>query len=102
MGDFNAIYKILATLKDAMDYRRIEPDAISAKRLGVSNVRHTALLMMLVQAGYITGLSFDEAANGSIMMSVDRPRITLRGLEYLEESKIMKRVARTLHGITVL
>lgn len=102
MGDFNTIYKILAALKASMDYEIFDLKLISAERLGVSEPRRIALLMMLVQAGYITGLSFDEAADGSIMMSVGRTRITLKGLEYLEENSLMQRAVRTLRGIKEL
>lgn len=102
MGDFNTIYKILAALKASMDYEIFDLKLISAERLGVSEPRRIALLMMLVQAGHIAGLSFDEAADGSIMMSVDRPRITLKGLEYLEENSLMQRAVRTLRGIKEL
>lgn len=102
MGDFNTIYKILAALKASMDYEVFDLKLISAERLGVSEPRRIALLMMLVQAGHIIGLSFDEAADGSIMMSVGRPRITLKGLEYLEENSLMQRAVRTLRGIKEL
>lgn len=102
MGDFNTIYKILAALKASMDYEIFDLKLISAERLGVSEPRRIALLMMLVQAGYITGLSFDEAADSSIMMSDGRPRITLKGLEYLEGNSLMQRAVRTLRGIKEL
>lgn len=102
MGDFNTIYKILAALKASMDYEIFDLKLISAERLGVSEPRRIALLMMLVQAGYITGPSFDEAADGSTMMSVGRPRITLKGLEYLEDNSLMQRAVRTLRGIKEL
>ena len=72
MGDFNTIYKILAALKASMDYEIFDLKLISAERLGVSEPRLIALLMMLVQAGYITGLSFDEAFVDVDAVSVPR------------------------------
>lgn len=99
MGDFNTIYKILAALRAAMDYEVFDMNLISAERLGVSEPRRIALLMMVVQAGYVTGLSFDETAAGDVMMSVGRPRLTLKGLEYLEENTFMKQAYRAAKGI---
>lgn len=102
MGDFNTIYKILAALKASMDYEVFDMKLISAERLGVSEPRRIALLMMLVQSGYISGLSFDETAAGDVMMSIIHPRLTLKGLEYLEENSLMKKAYRTMKGIKEL
>ncbi len=99
MGDFNTIYKILAALRAAMDFVVFDMNLISAERLGVSEPRRIALLMMVVQAGYVTGLSFDETATGDVMISVGRPRLTLKGLEYLEENTFMKQAYRAAKGI---
>lgn len=99
MGDFNTIYKILAALKASMDYGVFDMKLISAEQLGVSEPRRIALLMMLVQAGYISGLSFDETAAGDVMMSITHLRLTLKGLEYLEENSLMKKAYRTVRGI---
>lgn len=102
MGDFNTIYKILAALKASMDYDEFDCGLISAERLNVSEPRRRELLRMLSQAGYITGIAFDESAVGDVMMSIGRPRLTLKGLEYLEENSLMKRAYRAAKGIKEL
>lgn len=99
MGDFNTIYKILAALRASMDYEEFDSRLISAEYLKISEPRRVALMMMLVQAGYITGITFDEGAGGDIMMSISRPRLTLKGLEYLEENTLMKKAYRAVKGI---
>lgn len=101
MGDFNTIYKILAALKASMDYDEFDCRLISAERLNVSEPRRRELLRMLSQAGYITGI-FDESAAGDVMMSIGRLRLTLKGLEYLEENSLMKRAYRAAKGIKEL
>ena len=58
MGDFNTIYKILAALKASMDYAEFDSRLISAELLNVSEPRRRELLRMLLQAGYITGVTF--------------------------------------------
>lgn len=50
---------------------------------------------MLSQAGYITGVAFAC----DVMMSIGRLRLTLRGLEYLEENSLMERAYRAAKGI---
>lgn len=102
MGDFNTIYKILAALKASMDYDEFDSRLISAERLNVSEPRRRELLRMLSQSGYITGVAFDESAAGDVMMSIGHPRLTLRGLEYLEENSLMKRAYRAAKGIKEL
>ena len=95
MGDFNTIYKILAALKASIDYSEFDSRLISAERLNVFEPRRRELLRMLSQAGYITGV----ALAGDVMMSIRRVRLTLRGLEYLEENSLMKRAYRAAKGI---
>lgn len=99
MGDFNTIYKILAALRASMDYEEFDFRLISAEHLKISEPRRVSLMIMLVQAGYVTGVSFDEGAGGDVMMSVSRPRLTLKGLEYLEENSLMKKAYRAVKGI---
>ena len=95
MGDFNTIYKILAALKASMDYDEFDSRLISAERLNVSEPRRRELLRMLSQAGYITGIAF----TGDVMISIGRLRLTLRGLEYIEENSLMKRAYRAAKDI---
>lgn len=99
MGDFNTIYKVLAALKASMDYDEFDCSRlISAEKLNVSEPRRRELLRMLSQAGYITGVIFA----GDVMMNSGRLRLTLRGLEYLEENSLMKRAYRAAKGIKEL
>ena len=95
MGNFNTIYKILTALKASMDYDEFDSRLISAEWLNVSEPRRRELLRMLSQAGYITGVAFA----GDVMMSIGRFRLTLRGLEYLEENSLMERAYRAAKGI---
>ncbi len=99
MGDFDTIYKILAILKNSMDGYEFDRRLLSAEHLGISSARRTALLRMLVEEGYIKGIAFDESAGGDIVESIARPRITLKGLEYLEDNTLMKKAYRAAKGI---
>ncbi len=99
MGDFDTIYKILAILKNSMDGYEFDRRLLSAEHLCISSARRTALLRMLVEEGYIKGIAFDESAGGDIVESIARPRITLKGLEYLEDNTLMKKAYRAAKGI---
>lgn len=97
--NFKIIYKILKYLKAAMDYDEADIEAISPQALGVSENRWTHLLEMLVKDGYIRGIDIKYGAQGDVMLSISNVRITIKGLEYLEENSLMKRAANIAKGI---
>lgn len=80
MDNFIAIYRILSYLEQAMDYDMPDMSRISSSALGLSSNRWLALLRLLEEAGYI------EIAG-------HRTKITLRGLEYLQQNTLMQRAA---------
>jgi hypothetical protein len=80
MDNFIAIYRILSYLEQAMDYDMPDMSRISSSALGLSSNRWLALLRSLEEAGYI------EIAG-------HRTKITLRGLEYLQQNNLMQRAA---------
>ena len=82
-----------------MDCDEFDAEAISAKRFGISENRRAALLKMLVDSGYIEGVQVYQPADGGIVLNMSRMRITLKGLEYLEENSTMKRAYRAVKGI---
>lgn len=73
MNNFNMIYRILKYLEKAME--------------------------MLETEGYITGLSIKRSIDGEICCSISHPRITLKGLEYLQENSIMQKAASLAKGV---
>lgn len=97
--NFKIIYKILKYLKAAMDYDEADIEAISPQTLGISENRWTHLIEMLVNDGYIQGIDIKYGAQGDAMLSISNIRITIRGLEYLEENSLMKRAANMAKGI---
>ena len=101
MNDFKAIYRILRYLSAAMSAEEYDPGAISPERLKLPAERIEQIMILLQQDGYISGLavtqtlgdSYPHIADGSV------PRITLKGLEYLEENSMMKKAARAVKEI---
>lgn len=78
MYNFIAIYRILSYLEQALDYDEPDMPQISSSTLGLSANRWLVLLRLLEDAGYIEVFGH-------------RTRITLRGLEYLQQNSLMQR-----------
>lgn len=99
MDDFKAIYKILKALHAAMDYDEFDLNTISYTRLNISENRWLHILRMLSDSGYIEGLTVTISLDGMMNLNIANPRLTLRGLEYLEDNTFMKRAQRAARGI---
>lgn len=99
MDNFKIIYKILKYLETAMDYDEVDTSRLSAEALNVSENRRIGILEMLVKEGYVDGVGVTRSVDGNVLLSMDAPRITLKGLEYLQENSIMAKAARTAKGI---
>lgn len=99
MDNFSIIYRILRYLEKAMDYDEIDMDRISSTALKVSEQRWVAIMEMLTTEGYVEGMSVKRSLDGDVTISVSGPRITLKGLEYLQENSMMKKAANLAKGI---
>lgn len=101
MDDFRAIYRILKTLSAAIDDEEFDPARLSAEALKVSERRRNALLVMLVENGYVDGVETVRYRSDPDPWPSARlvaPRITLKGLEYLQENSIMRKCASVALG----
>ena len=87
MDNFKVIYRILHYLEKAMDLDALDRSRLTPEALGVTERRWLALWEMLAKAGYV-----------DVELSRN-PRITLRGLEYLQENALMKKAAQLAKGI---
>ena len=99
MDNIRVIYRILSILEASMDCEQFDERAISPDALGVTEERLLSLLRMLLQAGLIEGIGIDVDAAGQFLLSKGRPRLTLKGLEYLNENSLMKRAMKMTKGI---
>ena len=99
MDNFKAVYKILSTLEKAMDLPEFDISLIGADKLGVSDERWARYIEMMADVGYIKGVIISKDITGSLNVDADNMRITLKGLEYLQENSIMQKIYRTAKGI---
>lgn len=99
--NFEVIYKILRHLDRFNGDDEINMEVISPVALGISESKWEQLLIELQINGYIRGLVYTQNINDAFPHIVEpiRPRITLKGMEYLEENGMMKRVAKFLKGV---
>lgn len=99
MDNFKAVYKILSTLEKAMDYPEFDINLISAEKLGISKERWCRYIEMMADTGYIKGIEMYIDITGELNVDAKEMRITLKGLEYLQENTIMQRMYQMAKGI---
>lgn len=100
MKEFQIIYKILKILQKSMDLEEFDKESLSPERLGISEPKWCRLMAMLINEGYISGAETWNSMDQSYpRVALVRPEITLRGLEYLEENSMMKKIADTAKGM---
>lgn len=99
MDNFKAVYRILTVLEKAMDLTAFDTSQISANALDVSEQRWARYIEMLADIGHIKGVNIEKAIDGTLLVDTSDIRITLQGLEYLQENPIMKRQYNAAKGI---
>lgn len=97
MKDFVVIYAILNALRDSMDADDFDLNTIAPEKLDVSENRWKFLIQMLDEEGYVKDLTVRISVDRRItFLPGPRPRITLKGLEYLEDNSMMKKAYNLL------
>lgn len=83
---FRTIYKLLTALERSLDNAKFDLAQISPEALEITQTRWGRYLEMLVDRGYIKGVSVRQ----TVQFDAYGPRITLKGLEYLYGNPNMK------------
>ena len=99
MDNFKAVYKILSVLEKSMDLEEVNMELIDHNALGVTKERWNRYIEMMLDVGYIKGASVKRDITGSMRVECSDMRITLKGLEYLQENSIMQRMYNAAKGI---
>lgn len=103
IDNFRAVYRILSTLERGMDLPECHLDMVNAEKLGISQERWIRYMEMMDDSGYIKGLHIEPYISGLSVEEDDNGiRITLKGLEYLQENSIIWAVnamKKTLSGM---
>ena len=99
MDNIRIIYRILKMLEVSMDNEEFDERCISPETLHITEQRLLSILRMLLMAGLIEGIAVDVDSAGHFMVSKGRPRLALKGLEYLNENSLMQRAMKMAKGI---
>lgn len=102
MDNFTAVYKILTALERAMDIPEFDIEDVGHEALGVSRERWSRYIEMMADTGYIKGVTLRRNIMGETVVDAKNIRITLKGLEYLQENSIMRKIyksAKEVHDI---
>ena len=101
MDNFRMIYHILKYLEEHLGDPNPDLSEISHERLRISYFRWEALLKLMQEEGYIKGLVYQQTMSDSQPHVVEpiQPSITIKGLEYLAENSMMKKVAETVKRV---
>ena len=102
MDNFKAVYKILTALEKAMDLPEFDISQIGPQALGVSSERWARYIEMMADVGYIKGAAITKNILGETVVDAKNIRITLKGLEYLQENSVMKKLFNAAQGISAI
>lgn len=90
------ILKIIETLDKTIDFDFFK--VFDLKKLNISEEILIQILKNLIQEGYIDK-SFQIIVSGNNIFTSNYPKLTLKGMIYLEENTSMKKVYKTLKEI---
>lgn len=93
------IYKILKILEQSMDYPEFDINRLDPEALGTSLNRRNAILEMLLKKGYIDGIAIKKYVDKESILGLGNIKITVDGLEYLEDNSLMKKASNLAKGI---
>lgn len=99
--DFTVIYKILRTLQKWRGRENFEVELISAKAMKMEYEDWEQLMIELQEDGYIKGLVYSQCLTDMFPHIAEpiRPRITMKGIDFLNENEWMKKAAKALKSI---
>lgn len=101
MNNFKVIYKILKYLDRNNGNEEYDLNMISAKNLGIAEAKWEQIVIELQKNGYIDGVAYSQNLGDKFphIACPITPRITLKGMEYLEENNTMKKAGKIINGI---
>lgn len=99
MDNFMAVYKILSALEKAMDFPEFDIEQINHNALGVSPERWARYIEMMADVGYVKDVEIHRNVLGETIINYKNMRITLKGLEYLQENSFMRKAFNVVHGL---
>lgn len=97
--NFKIIYKILSILKSSLDNLKCDVDRLSPQSLNISIEKRDNIIELLLDKNLIKGVIIKKYQDGDSVLVLNDIKITLDGLQYLEENSIMKKMYKLARGI---
>nr|DAS27376.1 MAG TPA: YjcQ protein [Caudoviricetes sp.] len=97
--NFKIIYKILSILKSSLDNLKCDIDRLSPQSLNISIEKRDNIIELLLDKNLIKGVIIKKYQDGDSILVLNDIKITLDGLQYLEENSIMKKMYKLAKGI---
>jgi hypothetical protein len=92
-------YRILSFLRKSERYDEFDDESFTPEHFGVTDRQFALTLERMIDDGHVKGVSVKFGADGYPDVRVPDPRITRKGLEYLQENDLMRKAARLAKGI---
>lgn len=102
MNNFKAVYRILSQCEKDLDNDHVDIGRCDAESLCISENRWYHIIQMMHDVGYIKGIRMTQYTDGTINCDCRDIQITLKGLEYLQENSIMRKLYRGAKGVSDL
>ena len=103
MDDFKAMAKLLAAIKGSEGLPVFNMALVSESALGMPEAERDKAARRLYENGYIDGLKVIDGIDGQrvpfIYWPGSKPSVTLKGLEYMEECKPLKKAFKALRDM---
>ncbi|MGL4671558.1 MAG: YjcQ family protein [Cetobacterium sp.] len=101
MSYSTSVYQVLKAIDDSYENNNFNfEETLSLEKLKISERRLNLILEGLVNDNFIIGFSVDEVCFGDDgapeIIQVSAPRLTISGMDYLENNSSMKKAYNTL------
>ena len=97
MSIYTTIYQILKSIDVSFENQNFNYETtLDINKLKISEHRLHLLLDELIEKGYIKGISVHYSLSGYSGLSINNPRLTLDGLDFLENNSSMKKAYKLL------
>ena len=97
---FRIVFKILSELYTALKAgERVDVIELTAKALKIPSAYWAEIMYNLLGDGYVKGYSVRKYLSGTVITGLEDIQITPKGIEYLKENNMMRKVLTFLKEI---
>lgn len=96
MDNLKTVYKILVGIEASMDSNRFDCTFLEA--LKISEEIRNKILQSMIDDGLINGFTRVNYAGGYVFKALE-PRLTIKGMEFLQENLAMQKIKNSLKDI---